>query len=588
MFRIPQEDLKFLRVLGNGCGGEVILAESKTFGNVVVKNTQLDENEQIFQDFLKEAELLSKMNSTNIISYFGTSRNKEGECIVMEFAVNGSLFHLLELFRKKNLVSTFSWDKRYQMAQDITRGLILMHSKGILHRDLKSLNILLDQNMIAKVSDFGLSKIKTKSQTTSSSLQKNVFGSLLWKAPETFSIRNQYTDKADIYSLGIIFWEIATCQVPYDGFDAETIKDSVKSGERLGFPSTCPIEFIQLIEQCWSQNPKDRPNSADVFDKISQLNEQFPKNDSKYITSSAPQFSGSISDQGISFLDMSTLNNKKQILSGSSPNRLVTENQFAQVAESEIEREIRMTKEKLEYLLREESLLKEKDQKMIIEKKENLRLDKVMMEKEETMQIEKKKREEEERNQEKLESFLKELEEDNLRIEKELKEHEARMEIERKIVEDEKRKHQEKQERILEEIEKENLRIEKEIKENEARMEIERKKREEEERKQKENEWIKKWKSTKAPDFNGDIFEAAKDGKLTSIIYLLANGININLQDNLDNGWHKSKYTALHYASRYGHLSIVEYLVNQKADLNAKDKWVTYISLLILLFIWLL
>jgi len=180
MIRIHQEDLKFIRVLGRGGCGEVYLAESRTFGKVAVKMTLLGGEEQILLEFLNEAELLSRMNSPYIIRFFGTSKNQEGECIVMEYAAKGTLFHFLELLRNRKIESSFSWDKRYQMAQDITRGLMLMHSQGVLHRDMKSLNILLDEIMRAKISDFGLSKIKTKSHTTSSNLyvQNNVFGSL--------------------------------------------------------------------------------------------------------------------------------------------------------------------------------------------------------------------------------------------------------------------------------------------------------------------------------------------------------------------------------------------------------------------------
>ena len=191
MIRIPQEDLTFLRVLGKGGCGEVYLAESKTLGKVAVKKMILEGEEQIMQEFLNEAELLSKMNSPYIIRFLGTSRIKEGECIVMEYATNGTLFHFLELLRKSHNDTTFSWDKRYQMAQDITRGLLLMHSQGVLHRDMKSLNILLDQNMTAKISDFGLSKIKTKSLTTSSSLyvQNNVFDHYFGRLLRLFRLR---------------------------------------------------------------------------------------------------------------------------------------------------------------------------------------------------------------------------------------------------------------------------------------------------------------------------------------------------------------------------------------------------------------
>jgi len=225
MNQIPPEDLTFIRDLGIGGCGKVYLAESKTLGKVAVKMTLLGGEDQFFQDFLNEAELLSRMNSPYIIRFFGTTRNTEGECIVMEYATNGTLFHFLELLRKRKIETTFSWEKRYKMAQDIARGLLLMHSHGVFHRDMKSLKIFLENDLTPKISDFGLSKIKTKNQITSSNfyVPNNVYGSLLWKTPETFSIKNPYTEKADINSLGKVFWEIASCQVPYGGFDADIV-----------------------------------------------------------------------------------------------------------------------------------------------------------------------------------------------------------------------------------------------------------------------------------------------------------------------------------------------------------------------------
>jgi len=111
--------------------------------------------------------------------------------------------------------------------------------------------------------------------------------------------------------------------------------------------------------------------------------------------------------------------------------------------------------------------------------------------------------------------------------------------------------------------------------------EAERKRKEEENRKRAEADKIKEeefekfgqWKSKKAPDFEGDLFVAAKEGKLTSVIYLLANNSSVNAKDPSNSGWRNTNSTPLHYASTNGHLSVVEYLIKNGADINAKDKW---------------
>jgi len=603
MIRIPPENLTFIRVLGKGGCGEVYLAESKTLGKVAVKKMLIEGEDQIIQEFLNEAELLSKMNSPYIVRFFGTSRNKEGECIVMEYATNGTLFHFLEFLRKNNNESTFSWDQRYQMAQDITRGLLLMHSQGVLHRDMKSLNVLLDKDMTAKISDFGLSKIKTKSQTISSSLyvQNNVFGSLLWKAPETFSKDNPYTAKADIYALGMIFWEIASCQAPYDKWEQQQILFHVFSGNRLDIPSTCPAGFKDLIKFCWHQEPKQRPTASNVFDKISQLIAQIPK-----IDSSVPQVSGNIPDLGISLPE-----EHKQNLIGSDPKQLVTDQNSDFKIGSTIpklsgiipDREISITEELKtmdpnsffsgshpDRLVTDNQSTK-KDGESEIERKIRLAL-----EKQQFLILEKKKREEEEqRTREEIENGKQRIEKETKEMfERKKKAEEERFQMEKGQREEEKRKQEEQQQRKLEDIEKENKRIEKEMKEvmdrkkkaEEERIQLEKRLQEETERiKQdlekevgdlKQKEWferIEKWKSTIAPDFEGNIFEAAAKGKLRSIIYLLAHGTNVNkmFPQQLYDVWWMTDCAPLHFSARYGHLSVVEYLVDQKADINAKD-----------------
>jgi len=288
--RIPPEDLTFIRELGRGSYGKVKLADSKTYRKVAVKYTGLRENEAPFDEFLKEAKILCDLKSPNIIRFYGITRKKEQECIVMEYAENGTLFEFLKKLRNEKKESTFSWDKRYDIALDITRGLILMHRENVLHRDLKSPNILLDTNMVAKISDFGLSKIKNSSQMKSNT--PSVVGTYGWIAPEAFS-DVPYTEKVDIFSLGIIFWEIASCQFPYEGINDHIISNSVLRGERLGIPSICPIEFKDLIEKCWSQNPDQRPSAADIYDIISRI----ISDNSKNITRNETEYKNRIEEQ---------------------------------------------------------------------------------------------------------------------------------------------------------------------------------------------------------------------------------------------------------------------------------------------------
>ena len=300
------------------------MAQSRTLGSVAVKKMVLVHNEKSTKDFLREAKILYELNSPYIIRFFGITKTPEGEAIVMEYAANGSLYQFLDLTRKRHLESSFSWKQRLKIAQDITRGLLLMHENKILHRDMKSLNVLLGENMEAKISDFGLSQIKSKSQTTTTGLHviNNAYGSLLWKAPETFSINNPYSDKADIYALGIIFWEISTCQVPYEGNDARTIESSVLRGERLRIPSSCPSGFKRLIEECWSHDPKDRPLVNDVFDRLSDIAAQIT--DQEYLINDPDILTRSIPDRSLTNNNDSRNINTVNSWTGNTPDRGLT------------------------------------------------------------------------------------------------------------------------------------------------------------------------------------------------------------------------------------------------------------------------
>jgi len=280
---------------------------------------------------------------------------------------------------------------------------------------------------------------------------------------------------------------------------------------------------------------------------------------------SVPQLSGSIPDPVITFPGVPNTN---LIFTGSNPSPLVTDNQSVQNnEESEIERKIKLAQEK-QFLLLQKKKSEEEEQKRKLDEmeKENQRIEKEMKEEQE-----KKKRAEEERRQKE-----KRLQEEFERTKRE--------EQERKMKAEEERKKREEQQRKLDEIDKENQRIEKEMKEEQE------KKKKSDPKQKEEYERIGKWKSTKAPDFEGNIFEAAAKGKLTSIIYLLANGTNVNekYQNNDYDGWFMKNSTPLHFSSRYGHLSVVEYLVNQKADINAKTTNVEFLYLIRLLFIMLL
>lgn len=154
--------------------------------------------------------------------FLGACLDGPAVCYVTEYIPGGNLFELL----KKE--SVLGWPKKTGMAIEIARGMQYLHAHKILHGDLKSLNLLVDENYHIKVADFGLSKIiedtpAEDAEPNSGGSRRKYKGTLTWQGPEVVNESSEYTEKSDVYSFGIVLWELISHRAPYEGLDAITV-----------------------------------------------------------------------------------------------------------------------------------------------------------------------------------------------------------------------------------------------------------------------------------------------------------------------------------------------------------------------------
>ena len=250
---IPWEEITLDKKLGEGGFGIVFRGNWKHGGDVAIKQIKGMLRADAAQELRDEAEVMARLNSPYIIRLFGVCWEAQKYAIVMELMPKASLYDLLHNGQP------LPWGLRYNIAQDIAYGLSLLHARHILHRDLKSLNVLLDHKLRAKLTDFGLAKVKSSSRATTKA-SEGLVGTIAWMAPELFSLSPKYTESSDVYAYGMVGLELATRDIPYkDVANYNIIKDAVKSGERADIPDECPASFAELIKSCWAQDPKKRP-----------------------------------------------------------------------------------------------------------------------------------------------------------------------------------------------------------------------------------------------------------------------------------------------------------------------------------------
>ncbi|XP_076124257.1 LOW QUALITY PROTEIN: mitogen-activated protein kinase kinase kinase 12 [Alosa pseudoharengus] len=245
VWEVPFEEISDLQWVGSGAQGAVFLG--KFHGEEVAVKKVRD---------IKETDIkhLRKLKHPNIITFKGICTQAPCYCIIMEYCAQGQLYEVLRAGRKITPSLLVDW------AMGIAGGMNYLHLHKIIHRDLKSPNMLITYDDLVKISDFGTSK-----ELSDKSTKMSFAGTVAWMAPEV--IRNEpVSEKVDIWSFGVVLWEMLTGEVPYKDVDSSAIIWGVGNNSlQLPVPESCPDGFKILLKQCWNCKPRNRPSFRQIL-----------------------------------------------------------------------------------------------------------------------------------------------------------------------------------------------------------------------------------------------------------------------------------------------------------------------------------
>ncbi|KAM6182377.1 angiopoietin-1 receptor isoform 6-T6 [Erethizon dorsatum] len=276
-------DIKFQDVIGEGNFGQVLKARIKKDGlrmDAAIKRMKEYASKDDHRDFAGELEVLCKLgNHPNIINLLGACEHRGYLYLAIEYAPHGNLLDFLRKSRvletdpafaiANSTASTLSSQQLLQFAADVARGMDYLSQKQFIHRDLAARNILVGENYLAKIADFGLSRGQEV-------YVKKTMGRLpvRWMAIESLNY-SVYTTNSDVWSYGVLLWEIVSLGgTPYCGMTCAELYEKLPQGYRLEKPLNCDDEVYDLMRQCWREKPYERPSFAQILVSLSRMLEE--------------------------------------------------------------------------------------------------------------------------------------------------------------------------------------------------------------------------------------------------------------------------------------------------------------------------
>lgn len=270
-WEVEPADLRLEEMVGSGTTAEVY--RGSWFGtDVAVK--KLRHSGPLSMEFTRELSVLLRLRHPNLVLFMGAATSQAQPMIISEFCAGGTVFTLLH----QRPMQTVSWAQRLKIALDVAKGMNFLHRRQVVHRDLKSLNLLLagkvanaDQAVAVKISDFGLSRISSADTKVQACMTSGA-GTYHWMAPEVLD-GHKYDEKVDVYSYGICLFELISRRIPYDGSGLEpvSIAVAVSKGRRPDLshvPQDCPADLRFTMECCWAHCSTGRPGFDTILETL--------------------------------------------------------------------------------------------------------------------------------------------------------------------------------------------------------------------------------------------------------------------------------------------------------------------------------
>lgn len=248
-WEIDKSSLKFTQKLGQGQFGEVWEGLWNNTTPVAIKTLKSGAMDP--KDFLAEAQIMKKLKHRNLVQLYAVCTLDEPIYIITELMKNGCLLEYLQ-----NKGRTLKLHQLIEISAQVATGMAYLESQNYIHRDLAARNILVGENNIVKIADFGLARLIKEDEYEA---RAGARFPIKWTAPEAANF-SKFSIKSDVWSFGILLTEIVTFgRIPYPGMTNAEVLQQVEHGYRMPCPPGCPPALYEIMLECWHKDPMKRP-----------------------------------------------------------------------------------------------------------------------------------------------------------------------------------------------------------------------------------------------------------------------------------------------------------------------------------------